>query len=172
MREIIGQAIGGIAVIIFFVSYQCKTQKKLLLMQTVSNAIMFVHYFLIKANSGYFLAIVAILRNLAFYFNDKKFLSSKLIPYIFAVIVVIIGALSWEGYYSLFYIVGLGVNTVFLSVKNVNVIKISVIFTCSLIFTYNVFVFSIPGMINESLSILGAVIGLITYRVRKKKQSN
>jgi len=166
----LGQAIGGIAVAIFFISYLCKTQKKLLLLQTLSNAIMFAHYFLIGADSGYFLAVVAVIRNLAYYFNHVKFLSFKIIPYIFAVIVVVIGAFSWEGYHSLFYIVGLGVNTVFMSVKNVNVLRISVIFTCALIFTYNVFALSIAGMINESLSIVGAIIGLISYAIKNKKR--
>ena len=165
----LGQAIGVIGVIIFFISYQCKNQKQLLFLQTISNAVMFVHYLLIGATSGYALAIASIVRNIVFYFRDKKYLSSIIIPYLFAAIISVIGALSWQGYYSLFLIVGLAVNTVFMAVKDINVLRISVIFTCALIFTYNVFVLSIPGMINEALSIVGAIIGLITYHVKNKK---
>ena len=165
----LGQAIGGIGVILFFTSYLLKNQKQLLLLQTIANGVMFVHYLLIGATSGYVLAIVSIARNIVFYFRDRKYLSSILIPIAFAVIITVVGAFSWQGYYSLFLIVGLAANTIFLSVKNINIVRISVMFTCALILTYNAFVFSIPGMINEAVSIIGAIVGLITYCIKNKK---
>lgn len=170
MWYIIGQIVGGIGVLLFFLSYFCKTQKKLLFIQILGNAVMVVHFFLIGAKTGYFLLIAATIRNIILYFGDKKYLSWKGIPYILAVIIAGIGALSWEGYHSLFIIVGLGINTVFLSVKNVNVLKASVILTSSLILTYDVFAFSISGMINEGMAIIGSILGLITYYIWNKKQ--
>ena len=170
MWFIIGQIVGGIGVLLFFISYLFRTQKSILLIQIVGNAVMVVHFFLIGAKTGYFLLIAATIRNIILYFGDKKYLSWKGIPYILALIIAGIGALSWEGYYSLFIIVGLGINTVFLSVKNVNVLKASVILTSALILTYDVFAFSISGIINEGLAIIGAIIGLISYYVWNKKQ--
>ena len=101
---------------------------------------------------------------------DKKFLSWKGIPYVLSGIIVGLGVLSWEAYYSLFIIIGLGLNTVFLSVKNVNIIKASVILTSALILTYDAFVFSISGMINEAMAIIGAIIGLTVFYVTNKKK--
>jgi hypothetical protein len=170
MWYIIGQIIGGIGVMLFFISYLCKTQKRLLFLQILGNAVMVLHFFLIGAKSGYILLIAGTIRNIIFYFSDNKYLSWKGIPYILAGIIVGLGFLSWEAYYSLFIIVGLGLNTVFLSVKNVNILKASVILTSALIFTYDAFAFSISGMINEAMAIVGAIIGLTVFYLTNKKQ--
>ncbi len=133
---------------------------------------MVLHFFLIGAKTGYLLLIVGTIRNIILFFDDVRFLSWKGIPYILAAIMVGVGALSYEAYYSLFIIVGLGINTVFLSVKNVNVLKASVILTSSLIFTYDAFVLSISGMINEALAVVGAIVGLIMAYVTSKRTKN
>ena len=170
MWYIIGQIIGGIGVLLFFISYLCKTQKRLLFLQILGNAIMVVHFFLIGATSGYALLIIGTIRNVIYYFSDKKYLSWKGIPYVLACITVGVGILSWESYYSLFIIVGLGLNTIFLSSKNVNVIKASVILTSALILTYDAFVFSISGMLNEAMAIVGSIIGLTIFYIKSRKQ--
>ena len=47
-------------------------------------------------------------------------------------------------------------------------LKKSIILTCSLLIIYNIFVNSYSGIINESISIVSAVIGIIRYVKAKK----
>jgi hypothetical protein len=46
----------------------------------------------------------------------------------------------------------------------------SLLLTCVLALIYNVIVFSIAGMLNESISIVSAIIGII--RFKKEKSTN
>lgn len=167
---IVGQALGVVAVLLFTISYQAQSAKRLLLIQTTATAIMSLHYLLIGATSGLFLNIIGILRNLVYYHKEKRIFSHKVIPYILALIVAIIGAFSWQGYYSLFIIAGLAINTVCLSFPDVQKLRVSVLITCPLIFVYNVFVLSLGGMVNEAISFFSALVGIIRYCKRKKQR--
>lgn len=169
IREIIGQILGYVAVVFFFISYQIKDKKGLLIVQTIATGIICLNYLLLFGYTGLILNVICVIRNIAYYFKDKKFLSSRIIPYIFAFIMIILGVLTWEGYYSLFIIIGLAVNTVCLSICNTNQLRVSVIFTCSFIITYNAFVGTIGGIISESMSILSSIIGLIRFHVKNTK---
>ena len=61
----VGQILGIIAIILGFISYQVKTQKQLLFMQTSVAAVFGVHYLLIGAYSGMAMNAVGIVRNYA-----------------------------------------------------------------------------------------------------------
>ena len=164
---IIGQVIGIIAMAIFFISYQAQEQKKLMTIQCVAIVAMCLHYLLIDATSGLMLNIVCFVRNLCYANRDKKFFSGKWIPVFFAVVVGTIGVLSWEAYYSIFIVSGLVINTLCLSIPDTQKVRKSILITCPLVFTYDVFVLSIGGMANEALSFISALIGII--RLKKKK---
>ena len=78
------------------------------------------------------------------------------------------GVLSWQGAMSLLIIIPLMVNTVFLSLGIPQLLRKSVIFTSSFVLLYNVFVFSIGGILNEAVSIISSIIGIIRFRKAKK----
>ena len=64
--EIIGQILGAVAVICGFVSYQMRTQKQLLVVNTITCAVFCAHYILIGAYSGFalnFLCTLIIFRH-------------------------------------------------------------------------------------------------------------
>lgn len=161
--EILGHIIGFIAIGLYFTSYQIFDKKKLLLVQTLATATMCIQYILIGANSGFALNIVCIIRNICFYNRDKKYLSSKYIPIALALIMAATSLMSWDGYYSLFIIAGLMLNTVCMGFCNSQNLRKSILVSCPLIIIYNVFSGSVSGIISESLSIISAVIGIIRY---------
>ena len=174
--NIIGQCLGIIAFAIFFLSYQVKDAKKLLLIQTIGTATLCVQYVLIQADSGWMLNIVCIIRNIIYYNRNKaifgkKIFSYKFIPYALAALMVGIGIVSWQGWYSILIIVGLAINTVCLSLPDAQKIRKSVLVTCPLVLLYNILItpMSIGGIINESVSITSALIGIIRLRSAKGK---
>lgn len=169
--QILGQAIGIIGFTLTFCSYQCKTAKKLLLLQTISTLLFILHYYLIDAASGMLLNIVCIARNVVYYYKDKRVFSYPFYPYLFAALIAGCCVLSWQGPVSLLITVALVINTVFLSFGRQNLLRASVVFTCSLILIYNVFMFSVGGILNEGIAILSSAVGLWRYR-REKEGKN
>ena len=166
--QIIGQLMGMMAVILGFVSYQMHTQKKILVVQTATALAFCIHYLLIGAYSGLALNSLAIVRNLAYYHRDKKLFSGQKCPIFFAILMAFMGALSWQDWYSLFIIAGLVINTLCLSFTNPQNIRKSILVTSPMVLIYNCFVFSIGGVVYESVAIISSVIGIITYRKQRK----
>ncbi|MBQ3591957.1 MAG: YgjV family protein, partial [Clostridia bacterium] len=61
--------------------------------------------------------------------------------------------------------------TVFMSMRSPQLLRISILFTCSLILVYNIFVFSIGGILNESVSIVSAAIGIVRFTKNSGKNA-
>lgn len=161
---LVGQIIGIVAVALSFLTYQMKSKQSILVMLSGATVLFCIHYACLGAPVGVVLNIVGILRNICYYHNDKKLLSSKAVPVILAAIMGVLGLITWEGWYSVFFVVGLMLNTLAMGYFNPQNLRKSLLLTCTLIFIYNVFTFSIGGMINETVAIISAVIGLIRYR--------
>lgn len=165
MITLIGQILGFAAAFLMFLSYQTKAPKKLLMIQNAGVCCIILHYLLIGAMSGFLLNIVCLIRNTVYYNSKRiKLFSHAACPYVLALLVGAAGAMSWQGAVSLLIIVALMINTVFMSFNNNQVLRISVIFTCIMILTYNFFVGSYGGMLNEGISIVSAIIGIYRYR--------
>ena len=161
---IIGQALSVIAVIIGFISFQMKTDKQVLTFQTVVTILFTAHYILLGAYDAAVLNAVGIIRNFVYYNKDKKFYSPKIFPALFAVIMVVLGLFSWENWSSVLVITGLAINTVFLSCKNPQYLRKSILVTSPMVLVYNILKFSIGGMIYESVVIVSSIIGIIRYK--------
>lgn len=164
VMEFIGQIFGLIAVIISFVAYQMPTQKKILFMNLLVTIAILLNYAFIGAVTGMMLNVVCVIRNLIFMNREKKIFSYKFYPYL---LMVIIGGLSFftsEGAYSILITIGLIINTFALSLTNPQATRYCMAISCSFIFSYNIFVFSIGGMINEAVAIISSVLGIIRFR--------
>lgn len=163
----IGQGLGFVAFALTFLSYQCKTQKRLLVVQTIATASIMISYGLLGALAGMALNICCIVRNFIYYNRDKKIFSGRLIPYLLAALMAVVSILSWQGPITLLITVGLMVNTVFLSFDDPQRLRYSILLTSSLILIYNVFVSSMGGICNEAIAIISSIIGIIRYRKLK-----
>ena len=168
--ELTGQILGVLAVIVYFFTYQTTVYKKMMIIQMVTAGLFCIHYFMIDAASAVIPNFVVILRNIVYYNNDKKFFQSKLFPIFFAVIMVVLSIFSWEGYYSLFIIAGLALNTLFTALPDPQTIRKSILLTSPLVFTYDVFALSIGGMINETVAVVSSIIGIIRYKREAAKK--
>ena len=167
MWDKIGQILGYLAVVAFVMSYQEKDKKRLLFFQTAAVVLLCIHYALIGAWSGLILNLVCLVRNFIFANSDKKPFQNKAWPYLLSGMIVLLGVLTCEAWYSVFLIVALAVNTVFLAKENTNTVRVSVLFTCPMIFIYNAFAGSVGGMINEAITILSAIVGLVRHGKKK-----
>ena len=162
--ELIGQIFGLIAVVISFIAYQMPTQKKILFMNLLVTVAILLNYAFIGATTGVILNVVCFIRNLIYMNREKKIFSYKFYPYLFMVIIGGLSFLTSEGVHSILITIGLIINTLALSLSNPQATRFCMIIACSFIFAYNIFVFSIGGMINEAVAIISSVLGIIRYR--------
>lgn len=168
---IFGQLMGLVAVVLGFVSYQMRTQKQLLAAQIATTVAFCIHYYFIGASSGMVLNLLGIARNLAYYHRDKPLLSGKKCPIFFAVVMGMVGLLSWQDYYSIFVVLGLVINTICLSFTDPQAIRKSILVTSPMVLIYDAFVFSIGGMIYESVAIISSIIGIVRcHKARKAEE--
>ena len=162
----IGQIFGIIAIILGFVSYQLKTQKQLLFMQTSVAAVFCVHYFLIGAYSGMAMNAVNIVRNIFYDRRTQKGSTSIVTPIIFVIVQCIMCIITWDAWYSVFILLGVGINTFCMSFKDPQNVRKSIIVTSPMVLTYDIFARSIGGSIYETVALISAAIGV--FRNRKK----
>ena len=166
---LIGQIFGVIAVILGFITYQIRTQKALLFVQTVTALVFVIHYLLIGAVSGMVLNIVAMIRNLVYSHRDLKLFSGKWWPIAFAVIMGITGMLFWQDWYSVFVVAGLVINSVCMSFKDPQKIRKSILVSSPLVLIYDAFALSLGGIIYESAAIVSALVGILRFSGKKAK---
>ena len=162
--ELIGQIFGLIAVVISFVAYQMPTQKKILFMNMLVTVAILLNYAFLGATTGVILNVVCFIRNIIFMNRDKKIFSYKFYPYLLMVIIGGLSFLTSEGAHSILITIGLIINTFALSLTNPQATRYCMAISCSFIFAYNIFVFSIGGMINEAVAIISSILGIIRYR--------
>ena len=165
---LVGQIFGLIAVVLGFISFQMKDTKKLLLIQCGVSTAFCVHFWLIDAKTGFILNAVCIVRNVLYYFKDKKILSSIAVPIVLSALMAVFGVLMWDGWYSIFFIVSLVANTYCMSFRESDHIRLSILFTSPLALTYDVFASSYGGVIFEAMVIISSAIALIRSARAKK----
>ena len=171
MNDVIGQILGIVATVLTFFSYLANTKRRLLAIQTLSTSFTCLSFLFLGAATGFSLNIVCIVRNVIYYFTDQK---SKLYypaTALLAIAMIVLGCESWQGPISLFMIVALVLNTIFISLGNVQLLRKSILLSSSMVLVYNIFVFSIGGMASEMIAIIASIIGIIRYRNAKKQDA-
>ena len=172
IQEVSGQIIGIIATAITAISYQFNSKKTLLFIQTLATTATCISYLLLNATSGFALNIVCIIRNLSFYFQKEGTKGIYASTSVFMLLMAILGAFSWQGPISLLIIFALIINTFFLSLGKVQILKYSILLTSGMILIYNIYVFTIGGIMNEGISIISAVIGILRFKNKKPTRKN
>ena len=168
---IIGQIFGGIAILFGFISYQVKTQRQLIFMQSATALVFCVHYFLIGAYTGMAMNAVNIVRNFFYDRRNRKGGRDIYTPLAFALIQAVIGILTWNAWYSVFVFLGIVGNTVCMSFANPQNVRKSIVITSPLVFTYDAFASSFGGMVYEAAAWVSAIIGIVRVELAKRRSS-
>ena len=163
---IIGQVFGVIAIALGFLSYQMKTAGRILLLQALTGVVFAVHYLMIGAITGMAMNIVCFVRCIVYYFRNKKGSSEKISPIIFALIMAVIGIITWDAWYSVFVFSGILINTICMAFADPQKVRASILVTSPLVLVYDVFAWSFGGAVYESVAIISAAVGIVRNRKR------
>ncbi len=164
----IGQGFGILAIVLGFVSFQLRTQRQLLFMQGAVAFVFCVHYCLIGAYTGMAMNGLNIIRNIVYDYRARKGIAGKLIPIGFVVLQAIIGAFTWEAWYSVFVLLGIGINSYCMSFADPQNVRKSILVSSPLVLTYDAFAHSVGGLIYETVALVSAFIGILRNRGKKK----
>lgn len=164
---IIGQILGIIAIITGFITFQMRTKRQILLMQTSTGIIFCFHYLLIGALPGMAMNVVGVIRNIVYDYCARKGYSSKLVPIIFVIIQAVVAIMTWNAWYSVFILLGICINTYCMSLSDPQKVRVSIMVSSPMVLIYDTFALSIGGIVYESVAVASAVIGFI-----RTKRSN
>ena len=168
--EIIGQIISVIAVIITFVTYQMKSTRQIFITNAVATGVSCIAYAMLGGITALGLNIMCVIRNICYMYKDKNKYCAVIFPALLALIMAVMSAFLWEGYHSLFFVIGITLNTLAMGYFNPQNLRKSILLTSTLILIYNLFVPSIGGTINEVVAISSSAIGLVRHRQKKEVQ--
>ena len=164
------QAIGILAMILSVTSFQMKTKKQIIVLQCMTGIVFAVHYFLLPDGAGIaggVVNVIAIVRNLVFYFNYKPIFRSRLWIVFFAIIMGGSALVSRFEPISVFMCIAMVFNTLAVSAEKPIDTRKMILISSPFAFVYNVVILSVGGILNEALV---EIITLITFIRENKKQ--
>ena len=164
---IASQIIETVAIIITLASYHFKTKKNIFKGMCLANIFEITHYLFLNAYSGCFTKVVALARNIFIIEKDKnKKLNNKIFLMLFIGIYIILSVLTFNSIYSILPFIA--AITYMIVVWNGNELQVKKIaFICYFLWlAYNIFIFSVAGIIS---SICGIVSTYIAYKNYKKE---
>ena len=126
----VAQGLGIVTILLGFINYQVKTREQVLFVHLTTAACFAVHYFLLGALSGMALNILAVVRDIVFYYLGKKGPVNRFWSILFTLITCGAGIAFWDSWYSLLIIAGLMINAFAMSLQNPKHVRISILFTC------------------------------------------
>lgn len=169
--NIIAQIIGFVAMILSVTSFQMKTKKQIIIMQCLTGIVFATHYFMLPDGTGLAGAavnLVAIVRNIVFYFNYKPIFRSKLWVVLFGILMGGSAIVSRPEPISIFMCIAMVFNTLSIAAEKPENVRKIILISSPFAFVYNIYVGSLGGIVNETLV---EIITAITFcRERKSKK--
>ena len=167
------QSLAIVALCIWFFSYHSKSRTKILCIQLISCLFWIVHFILLEAYTGALLTSISTIRLFLFLFKtDTNWISSRVVMWIFFVLLSISTYVTGESYWSIAAFIG-GCFALIASWQS-DINKIRKLFIPSHIgwLVYNISVGSIGGIIAElflGISAAGSLFSGKIFSFLKKK---
>lgn len=158
-------------------TYQLKSRKSILIVSFMALLANGVVYTLLSAWSGLAMVFVAMTRNIIFMLDERKNGKSDkttkkdiAILTILYIISIISAIFTYEGILSMMSVLATMLYTYSVWQKKTNVYKVLGIIIEIIWIIYNIYIFSILGIVLDVLLLTSAIIGLIReYKVKESK---
>ena len=163
MNDFFVQAIGFVGTILFFLSYQCKSNKNLFRVQFVSYLCYTVHLLLLGATTGGISYILNTVRS--FCLGSKHaFLKGKTMCGIICILQLVALLLTWENWWSVLPVAANIAATIGGYTYNARKIRVVGMFINSpLWIVYDIIVGSWAGILDEIVTEASMIISILRY---------
>ncbi|HBJ11014.1 MAG TPA: hypothetical protein DDY61_04860 [Ruminococcaceae bacterium] len=163
------QIFGVGAMISLFIGYQQNERKKLVAAKLSADAFWVVHYLLLGGIAGMIPNFIGIFREIVFINRENKKWADKVIwPAVFIIISWVMGIFTFRSAFNILPIAASTFVTVSLWLKNPIITKIITVPVCLAFLVYDVYVGSVIGIINESVSVISIIISFLKNIHNKK----
>ena len=175
--KLAAQLIGIVASAVAILSFQNKTQKKIVLFQLASTTLFCIHFTMLGAYSGAILNAVAAVRSLVFSQKEKKWAQSRVWLVVFAAASVAVGVLTGggEGWLCVLPVVGMLFTTAAFWIEDAEKVRWVALPSSPCWLIYNVIHGSIAGVITESFAMGSILVAQLRYHwlpaLRAKRQA-
>ena len=167
---IVAQIFGALALAILIISLQKNSKTKLLLYQSISSLLYALQYLFLNAYTGCFMNLICMIRNMIFNQYPKKR------PPVYWLIITIVlmiffSSLSYTGVISFLPMIAVILYSIALWHGILTVIRTTEIISCSLYILYNIKVLAITGLIATIIELVGAILAVYKFDIKKKKEN-
>lgn len=164
-RTMIAQVVGFIGIIVAFISFQCKDNKRLFFYQLLSYVIWVVHFLILQAYAGVLLNVAGAIRSFFLYNTDKKWGSSRISMIAVTLLMIICAVITWTGPICLFPAIGMALGTLAMWSRNGRILRwVQLLCTSPFWIVYNIPSQSYAGILCESMNMISVIIALIRFR--------
>ena len=166
--QTIGQLVGVIALALAVISFQQKTRKYILTFQLLANIAFVLHFSLIGAYTGALLNAVAMLRSIVFVNKEKRWADKRQWLYVFCVLSIFAGVVTWEAWYSVLPIAGMICSSVAFWVKKPKNVRLISFPSSPLWLIYNLLGKSYAGVLTEIINMTSIIIAIIRLDLKNE----
>lgn len=162
-KFIIIQAIGFLGTIIFFLSYQCKSNKNLFRVQFISYFLYTIHLLMLGAVTGGLSYILNTIRSLCLG-SKNDFLKRKIMCVLICILQMITLYFTWGGVISILPIIANIAATIGGYTYNGKTIRmVGMLINSPLWIIYNILVGSWAGILDEIVSEISMITSIVRY---------
>ena len=162
---ILAQAVGFIATGVAIYSFQAKHRVTMLTMQTASNLMWMVHYFMLGSLSAVFANFIGTVRNIIYGMRGKyKFADSKIVPAVSIIAFIIAGIFTYTTPFDILPTLAMIFASIAFFVKEERLIRCISVFIAISWLVFGFYAGSIAGIISDGSTFISIVIAMIRYR--------
>lgn len=166
------QLAGILGISVNVIIYQQKKNKKLLFYKLISDFLWLLHYLLLGACSGAWIAAIGIFRETVFINQDKKWAKGNYWLLIFIACSIISSVFSWKGIFSLLPAIASVLSVISFWRNKPKLTRFLALVISSCMFTYDLVCGSYMGIANEVFTTASAIFGILRYDVMRKNEKN
>ncbi len=167
---IIAQIIGIIALVLAVISFQQKTHKYILAFQLAANFAFVLHFGLLGAYTGAILNAVALARSVVFVNKGKAWADNRLWLWLFCVLSVAAGVVTWQNTLSVLPILGMVCTTAAFWIKTPKYVRLCALPSSPLWLVYNFVSSAWGGVLTEVINMASIVIAIIRLDILVEKK--
>ena len=162
MEAILVQTLGIVALILFIISYQVRSNAALFLLQAVGNVCFGIQFLLLGSIAGGISGFVIVVRNcMLLKINEWEWVRWKGWIVVITTINLIFTILTWSSIYGVFSFIATTASTVGFWSNNARTIRMCNLFCGSPAWLiHNIGIGSIGGVINEAFTIASVLVSI------------
>ncbi len=152
------------AFIISLISFHRKKKEKIIKTALIANIFDMFHYILLGAYNGFLTILLSFFRNSFVIYKDKRKIKSNIYLVIFIILYLIISIITYKNIYSI--LPSIAAIIYLIAIWNGNELTIKKV-GCGCFFlwlTYDIFVFSIMGIISNIVAIISTFIAVLNAK--------